>query len=368
MSRPLSWLLLATHVPATGHLGGIVRYTVELARELAAHPDVQLSVLTTPATRPLFAEMLGRADRVHALPSLPTSARSLMERTGLLVPAFRRPFDVVHGTKHLVPRAGRGHRVLTVHDLLPMDRPQDYGAIKRMALVRPYRASLRDADVLLCVSAATRARLLSELPGARDRAAVVPLAMSQELAGARPVGVPALVGRRFALVVGDPSPRKNLGLVIDAWEDVLRHDPDAVLAVVGPAGWGVDDRGARWDRLVASGSVVPLQQVHDGVLRWCYEHARVVACPSLGEGFGLPAVEALHFGAPLITSRDPALVEASGADVPHLAADDRSSWVDALVEALGRPRREVDTPPGRSWAHVADESVRAVRERLRHLD
>lgn len=363
MSAPTSWLLMATQVPASGHLGGIVRYVVELARELAVHPDVELSVLTTPGTRPLFTELLGRADRVHVLPNLPTAARSLLERPGLLVPAFRRPFDVVHGTKHLVPRVAAGHRVLTVHDLLPMDRPEDYGWLKRTALVRPYRSSLRQSDVLLCVSQATRARLLAELPTTADRACVVPLAMAQELTEAVPVAVPELEGRRFALVVGDASPRKNLSLVIDAWEDVRASAPDAVLCVVGPQGWGVDDRGARWERSVASGAILPLQQVDDGVLRWCYEHARVVACPSLVEGFGLPAIEALHFGAPLLTSDDPALVEASGDAVPHLAADDPVVWTRALLAALAQDRPATAVAGSRTWSQVADETVRAVRDR-----
>lgn len=361
---PTSWLLMATHVPPSGHLGGIVRYTTELARELAVHPDVELSVLTTTPTRSLFAELLGDEQRVHVLPPLPTPALSALERAGRLVPALRRPVDVVHGTKHLVPRVGPGARILTVHDLLPMDRPQDYGVLKRSALVRPYRASLRQADVLLCVSGATRDRLVAELPEVAPRVEVVPLAMSRALASAPPRPVSALQGRRFVLVVGDASPRKNVGLAVDAWEDVVARDPEAVLVLVGPQGWGVDDRGARFDRLVADGSVLPLQQVDDGVLRWCYENTRLVGCPSLAEGFGLPAVEALHFGAPLATSEDPALVEASGDAAVHVPGDDRAAWTFLMLEALSRPRPDRDAAPARSWADVADESVRAVRARL----
>ncbi len=361
MSRPLSWLILATHVPASGHLGGMVRYVMEVAQELSVHPDVELSVLTTPGSRRLFADLLGAPERVHVLPDLPTPVRSVLERPGYLVPAFRKEFDVVHGTKHLLPRAGRSRGVLTVHDLLPIDRPQDFGRLKRTALVRPYRASIRGADVLLCNSAATRTRLLADLPGVAPRTAVVPLAMSSSLASAEPAPVPALVGRRFAVVVGDASPRKNLGLVVDAWERLVQTDPDAVLAVVGPQGWGVDDRGARWDRLVARGSVVPLRQIDDGALRWCYENARAALCPSLLEGFGLPAVEALHFGAPLLASTDPALVEASGGAATHLAPDDEAAWVEALKTALGRPRPQPAGRPIRTWAQVADESVQAVR-------
>lgn len=361
MSAPTSWLLLATHVPPSGHRGGMVRYVMELARELNSHPDVELSVLTTPPSRPLFTDLLGRADRVLTLPGLPTPVRSLLERPGWHQSAFDGRFDVVHGAKHLLPATRRSLRVLTVHDLLPMDRPQDFGRLKRQALVRPYRASVRAADVLLCVSAATRARLVQDDPRAAERAVVVPLAMSSTLAGTPATPVPELVGRRFALMVGDASPRKNLGFVVDAWDDVLARDPQAVLAVVGPRGWGVDARGTRWQQLVDGGALVSLQQLGDAELHWCYANASVVACPSLLEGFGLPAVEALHFGAPLITSLDPALVEASGARAQHLPADDAPAWATALVTALGQPRRFVPAGSSRTWAQVADDSVRAVR-------
>lgn len=361
MTAPLRWLLLATHVPPSGRLGGMVRYVVELATELQRRPDVELHVLTVPPTLPFFADLLGDAGRVHVVPALPTAVRSVLERSGLGVPALRRGFDVVHGTKHLLPRrAGGARRLLTVHDLLPMDRPQDFGAVKRRLVVPPYRASVRDADHLVCVSAATRERLVLDQPAAAARAVVVPLAVSSSLQAAVSRPVQALAGRRFALVVGDASPRKNLGRVVDAWEQVSQADPDAVLAVVGPAGWGVDDRGSRYDALVARGAVVPLGQVDDGALRWLYEHARVVACPSLLEGFGLPSVEALHFGAPLVTSTDGALVEASGPDVPHLSPHDTAAWASALGDAVRRDRPPAQPARTRTWADVAAETVAAV--------
>ena len=107
MVRPLTWLMTATQVPASGTGGGIVRYTVELARALHARDDVDLSVLVEPAARPFFAELLGSVARVHTLPALPTAARSLLERAGTGCGTFRRSFDVVHGTKHLLPRQRR---------------------------------------------------------------------------------------------------------------------------------------------------------------------------------------------------------------------------------------------------------------------
>ncbi|NAZ81105.1 glycosyltransferase [Kineococcus sp. R8] len=357
--------MTATQVPASGTGGGIVRYTVELARALRARADVDLSVLVEPAAQPFFADLLGSAAAVHTVPALPTAARSLLERWGTGSAALRRPFDVVQGTKHLLPRSRRGRQVLTVHDMLTLDRPQEFNAMKRALLSGPYLASLRQADRLLCVSAATRDRLLAHVPDVAERAVVVPLAPSPSLSSVPAEEVGRLSGTPFALVVGDPSPRKNLGFVVDLWPDVVARHPGAVLAVVGPPSWGPTALGALHRQLGETGALAALGHVSEARLRWLYENAAVVLCPSLAEGFGLPAAEALALGARVVTSEDPALCEVSGPEARHLPVSDRSAWVEAVGQALlAGPRR---LPPGaraswRSWDDVAAETVDAARQ------
>ncbi len=90
------------------------------------------------------------------------------------------------------------------------------------------------------------------------------------------------------------------------------------------------------------------------MLRWCYENCVVVLSPSLAEGFGLPAVEALDLGAPLVTSLDPALVEVSGDAAEHLPADDVAGWAEAALRHLERPAATRATGagaggPGTTW-------------------
>ena len=365
MVRPLTWLMTATQVPASGTGGGIVRYTVELARALHARDDVDLSVLVEPAARPFFAELLGSVARVHTLPALPTAARSLLERAGTGCGTFRRSFDVVHGTKHLLPRQRRGQQVLTVHDMLTLDRPQEFNRLKRSLLNRPYLASLRQASRLLCVSDATRDRLLAHVPDVADRATVVPLAPSSTLSTTTPMAVHHLEGRPFALVVGDPSPRKNVGFVVDLWPDVVARHPGAVLAIVGPPSWGPTALGVLHHQLTEEGSLAPLGYVSEARLRWLYENAAVVLCPSLAEGFGLPAAEALSLGAAVVTSEDPALCEVSGTAAAHVSVSDPSAWVDAVTMALAVPpqaRTARPRPEWRTWDDVARDTVTAVRQ------
>jgi len=359
---PLRWTILATQVPPGGSLGGIVRYTTELIRALAARDDVIVSAVTTRAGADTVRELVGDRSRVQTVPDLPVPLLSITERH---LPVRGAPADVVHGVKHLVPHRCSGLRVLTVHDMLLLDRPADFGMAKRAMLPAAYRGSIRDADLLLCVSEATRRRMAAHAPGAAQRSAVVHLATSPSLRNAVPRAVNALRGRRFALVIGDTSPRKNLRTVVEAWPKVRAAQPDAVLAVAGPPSWGRSVVGDTFAAGVADGSIIALQQLDDAELRWAYEHAAVVLCPSLAEGFGLPAAEALDLGAPVIISNDAALQEVSaGRALAVLPATDGDGWAVAVVAALGRTGRRRPVGTWRSWDDVADDTVAAVRRSM----
>lgn len=350
---------MAAHVPPSGSLGGMVRYTVELARALAARDDVDLHVLTTPEVFEFFGQLVDR-NRLWRAPVLPTLLRSVIERSGVGLPAFNARIDVLHGTKHLLPRRSTAHRLLTVHDMLPIDRPRDFSASKRLLIRRPYLESIREADSLICVSDATRDRLRSVAPGAANKATVVPLATSSDLMQTPAVPVTTLRARHFALVVGDSSPRKNLSTIIDCWPDVIAIVPRAVLVLVGPPGWGVNSYGRAYDALRASGALLHLPPLSVAELRWCYENAVIVLCPSVLEGFGLPAREAMDLGAAVITSDDPALCEVTGTAALHLPSTDRLAWASAIAAAFGGRRARPARVAVRTWMDVATETVEAV--------
>lgn len=342
----------------------MVRYVVELGRALARRPDIELHLLVRPeAVADLGAAIGVGDDRVHPLPGRAVTA-SVRLRLGVGMVDVDR-FDVIHGTKHLIPHRSRALRLLTVHDLLPLDRPADFGLAKRTLLPHQYLASLGDADALVCVSEATRARLVARRPELAGRATVVPLALSDALIDAVSAPIHILAGRRFALVVGDTSPRKNLRFLTQLWPAVQRRVPGLVLAVAGPAGWGVDDGLAELDQLIEGGGGVRLGHVRDTELKWAYEHAAVVLCPSRLEGFGLPALEAVTFGAPLVTSPDPALGEASGGHARVAALDDPLGWVEAVADCARVGRLPAERAAPRRWDHVAADTVAAVWGRRR---
>lgn len=353
--RPLRWLLTATHVPPNGVGGGMIRYTVEFSRALVRRPDVELSLLVAPDAAVGLAEVLGvPPGRVHVLGGSVITA-SLRQR--LAVGFDANGFDVFHGAKHLVPRRSRARRLLVVHDLVPFERPADFGRAKRYLLPRQYATALDDADALPCDSRATHDKLVARFPHLAAKATVVSLAMSPTLLSTEPRPIPNLVDQPFALVVGDASPRKNLRLVADIWPAVRRRRPELLLAIAGPAGWGVLAGLEQLDDLVTNNAAVRLGHISDAELRWAYEHAAVVLCPSRLEGFGLPALEAVTFGAPLVISPDPALVEVAGDAACVVRLDDPLGWVDAICGIAGARSPAMRTGSPRTWDDVAAETV-----------
>ncbi len=350
--------------------GGIARYTEELVAALARRNDVRL-VVAAPAAAAERVEALAGAslDAIITIPAIGQLRIALWERYASGAKFAAAGVQLVHGTKHLVPRTGLP-TVLTVHDLMTITRARESALAKRMFLPRQYRTSMRAATRLLAVSRATRDRIVAIDPRWGPKAVVVPNGLSHALLDVAARPVPGLAAARFGLVVGDLAPRKNVGMLLDLWPDVASEAADFLLVVLGHPGPHSADTMRRLADLEHRNLAIWLRGASDGELRWCYEHASVVLFPTLEEGFGFPLLEALTFGAPAIASTDPALVEVSATspEVEHLDVRDRAAWRDAIIRAARRPRRAPSThpaaPPGAiSW----DENARKVMDLYRAL-
>ncbi len=366
------WLVLGSHIPSEGHLGGMVRYTFEMIRSLEARPDIEIHVHCRPEAMPVLGDVAGvDSQRLHPGPSLGAIGDAVRELVGLGSLMESIAPDVVFGSKHLIPLYPAGPdvcRVLTVHDMIPVIRGRDFGRAKRWLLPSMYFRSIRQADVLACVSHAARDQLLDMVPDVEDRTTVVANAMTPSLAAATPHPMDGLTPGDFVLVVGDHSPRKNVAFIVDLWPEVVRHRPRARLVLVGPPGWGTNEAMPGIVPMLADGSVVEAGHVSDGQLRWAYEHASVTLCPSRLEGFGLPVVEALGLGCPVILSTDPAQVEAAAGGGTVVGFDDRAGWVEAIVNHLDR--RSVTgaaTLQSRTWDDTASELVEVANQAQQRL-
>jgi glycosyltransferase involved in cell wall biosynthesis len=361
-SGRIKWLLLASHI-GPDSAGGVARFTIETARALNAHPRVQLSIAVTSEGAQRFDFL--RPSQIEVVRGWARHLKAPAELWGHRYSAGR--YDVIHGPKHIVPRIDGSLSLLTIHDMLIVDRRFDYAPLKRTLLPRAYFRSIANADVLACVSEAARQRL-HHCIGEDPRTVVAGEGVGSDLAGPGNVLPPDPVpSEPFALYVGDFSPRKNVNFLLDAWEEVRREAPNAQLILCGPRmrtrGSTVDDRLLSRQSLR---SVVSLGQVDDQQLTWLYRHAAVVCVPSLIEGFGLPVAEALAAGAHVLASPDPALREISEGRAEHLAWR-RDEWRAGLVRAL-TGKSEQHRPPAdmarHSWDRSAERLVASVLPRL----
>ena len=346
---------------ALGNVGGMGRFTRELLRELGKRTDIELVIAAPPDTH----DVLGALDCTNVVEVVTGRGHSAVSRglwdryrTGRLLE--ERGVDVVHGTKHLVPRTALP-TVLTVQDIMTITWSRQFGIVKRALLPRQFSVSLRDATVLVAASETTAARLAALDESFAAKTVVAPNGISAELMGVQARPPAEAPGGRFALVVGDLSPRKNLALLLDIWEDVERRTDGLTLVVVGPEGWRSAGTRRRLDELDERGLVNWARHVDDEELRWYYEHAAMLLVPTIEEGYGLPVVEALALGTPVIASTDAALMEVAQGRARHLAPGDHQAWADAIV-AVASDVGEPPAPPVLStWHEHAARTVAAYR-------
>jgi glycosyltransferase involved in cell wall biosynthesis len=351
--------LLASALASGG--GGMARFARELILALGQEPDVELTLVVPPEAR-AAVEKSGatNVNEIITIRGRGRLDRALWERYRLGDVLERHGVDVIHGTKHLLPRT-KLPTVLTVHDVMAITWPQQYTLAKRLLLPRHFRASLHAATVLVAVSKATAARLARLDPSFRSKTVIAPNGLSVELTSASAVPPIDKPSRRFALVVGDLSPRKNVSLLTDIWGRVTAGTGGLQLVAVGPDGWRGAQARRGLERLAGQGHAIWARQVGDEQLRWYYEHATVVLVPTFEEGFGLPVAEALALGASVIASTDEALVEVAQGRAIHIPPDDPAAWVEAIVSAASHPAPSRPPPSFPTWREHARRTIEAYR-------
>jgi glycosyltransferase involved in cell wall biosynthesis len=249
-------------------------------------------------------------------------------------------FDVLHFSDWMYPPQRSGVRATTIHDLVPLRFPEwTHGRTVRMHGAK-YRHAAQHADVVVCISEYGARDVEERLAIERGRICVVHPAAGDVFTAA---GDRADLGRRYVLTVATLEPRKNL-------EVLLRADLGGrALAVVGAEGWGPQPRLDRE-------GVVRLGYVGDGELARLYRGAEVFAFPSRFEGFGIPLLEAMASGVPVVASSHPSLDEAAGDAALRADPDEPGAWAAAIAEAAGRR----DELRAKGLAHAARFTARAM--------
>ena len=228
------------------------------------------------------------------------------------------------------------HTAVMVADVMPELHPEWFDPHQRRAFGDWLQAHLLHSGLFLCISQNTAddLRRVAEVRGiARELPIeVVPLGADLPEAEPEPMNMPPEIGR-YMLVVGTLEPRKNQGLVLQAFEQLRRRHDDLGLVLVGRQGWMVDDLAESIREHPDFGErLLWPDGVTDAQLAWLYENAFLTIAPSRYEGLGVPVMEALSHGSPTMASTGGALVEAGAGLTEAISPDD----LDALVVAIER--------------------------------
>lgn len=296
---------------------GVSRYIEALLHELpgVAAPDDAIIAFTSAAQRPA-----GFDERIDWIPSrLPTGSpplRIAWEQTAGAVAGYRHRLDLLHSPVNVVPLAGGGPQIVTVHDLAFHHFPEQYPMPKQRYLRAMTRLSVRRASRVIAVSESTRRDLIELYDCAPERVVAIPNGVDPSYS---PRGEAADGSFRaaqglpdeFLLFVGTLQPRKNLDRLLRAYARIA-GELGWPLVVVGAPGWQFDPifrtvRQLGLGERVRFAGYVPAEELAD----W-YSAATIFILPSIYEGYGLPALEAMACGTPVIASNTSSLPEVIG--------------------------------------------------------
>jgi glycosyltransferase involved in cell wall biosynthesis len=316
---------------------GVRRYTRELVAALVAS-GLPIEILSLGGAPPAIEGVGHRPEPWHP----PTNVGWTM--MGLARAAHGAALDVYHGPAYTAPPWGVHPLVLTIHDVSYARHPEWYPYRRDWMRRSFYRASARAADAIVTDSEFSKQEIVEAYGLTPDRIAVIPLGVSDVF---RPAPIPpesgdgapriaAVTRKPFILHVGDLHPRRKLEVALGALIEARRSPRvgEIVLVLAGV------DRGigeALKQKAAAAGApdaLVLAGEVDEPTLVALYQRARAFVYPSVYEGFGLPMLEAMACGTPVIAARAATAVEVTGTAALLAPPDDDRAWVEALAAVL----------------------------------
>ena len=356
---------------------GVGHYCSCLLRRLIAQaPDASFAGFSSGLGRPLTEGLSDRMTRLHL--RVPTRALyAVWSAAGRpRMDALLGGCDVFHATNYFLPPCRKARRVLSIYDLAFLVAPE----LASPRIVGPFSRTVprfaQEADAVVTCSEAAKRDIVALLGVAPEKVAVAPGAADERFTPGDPDAarrrVEELTGVEgpYFLFVGTLEPRKNVPGLIRAFSQAAGNLPHSLL-LVGQPGWGRDavDRAVHeanmGARICRVGYVPGIDALRD-----CYQGAEALVFPSFYEGFGLPVIEAMACGCPVIAADNSSLPEAGGDAAVYCEANDTEGLAAAMVRVAedarfrdGMVRRGIEQAERFSWEASA-QAVLSIYRRI----
>lgn len=347
-----------------GSTTGVGQMVKQLASRLPRYPSLDLTGL--------IVSWRGRGRLGHVIPPgwtmkpLPLPARLTHGGWRRFDRPRLRGFDLVHGPNYIVPPTDGGARLVTVHDLTAWRFPELVDHHSQFYPKHLRRAVAEGADIH-AVSSFVADEIEAELGLERDRIHVIRNGYEPIAAGDARRGR-SLIGAPYVLAIGTIEPRKDYVTLVRAMAAIWPIFPDLKLVIAGADGWGTQQLDEVIDELGVADRIGRLGYVSDPVKADLLVGAELLAYPSVYEGFGLPLLEAMGAGVPVVSTSAGAIPEIAGRAAVLVEPRDPSALAGALLSVLEDDDLRVQLATagrrqviGYSWDHAAEEMIETYR-------
>ena len=330
---------------------GLGRYAEELARalvDLAAGDAIGL-FYTDPQGRIPAPPLDALPRRTLRWPTKPWRLSALVSSyTHFPMDGLLGEADIFHATEHLLPYLRRVRSVFTLHDLIFLKYPETHLPLNRWFLSLMMPRFLRQADAIICISQWTKADAVRAYGLDPAKLVVIPEGVDPRFRPIKDSESLADVRTRyrlpdhFILCVGTIEPRKNLVTLWEAYRRLRQAGRSEKIVVVGRKGWLYEETFARLRELGLEDDVIFPGYVAEEDLLVFYSLATCFCFPSLYEGFGLPPLEAMASGCPVVCSNSSSLPEVCGDAALLVPPTEVAGFASALERVLDHPELRAD--------------------------
>ena len=340
--------------PLTSDMTGIGRYAQNILSQLfELSPEHEWFLY---AHRPLIINLPDKPNIHIRTGNLHRDRTStLYAQTFFPMWAYKDKIDIFWSPRHHLPifLSSKIKKFITIHDVVWKRYPETMTRLGWFLEYLLMPISVKLSDHVLAVSDFTKNEIIDVLSTPPDKITVTPLAPTELPSEVEPELPPILNGKKFFLFVGTLEPRKNLNNLLGAFSEFCKKNNDYQLVIAGKDGWGDQSISQTIKTLGIDNNVNILGYVKENILHALYQNCQALLMPSLYEGFGLPAIEALNYAKPVIATTKSAISNKISPLVINTKDESIDSILYCLYEVINITKQEFDRPNINTWEKSA---------------